>query len=40
LRSLDAIHLSIASSDDFILFSFDKIMNQAAEEFNISTIEI
>ena|GEM_PF-3278053 len=40
LRSLDAIHLGIASSGDFILFSFDKIMNQAAEEFNIPTIEI
>lgn len=40
LRSLDAIHLGIASSNEFILFSFDRIMNQAAKEFNIPTIEI
>ena len=39
LRSLDALHLGIAYSENLSVFSYDKIFNQAAEEFGINVYE-
>lgn len=36
LRSLDALHLGIAYSENFSVFSYDAIFNQTATEFGIS----
>ncbi|MDR9417432.1 type II toxin-antitoxin system VapC family toxin [Gracilimonas sp.] len=36
LRSLDALHLGIAYSENYSVFSYDTIFNQTAIEFGIS----
>ncbi|MAO64189.1 MAG: hypothetical protein CL666_04250 [Balneola sp.] len=38
LRSLDALHLGIAYSENISVLSFDKIFNETAEEFGIPII--
>lgn len=38
LRSLDALHLGIAYSENLSIFSFDKVFIKTAEEFGIRTI--
>lgn len=38
LRSLDAVHLGIAYSENLSVFSFDKIFSESAKEFGITVI--
>lgn len=38
LRTLDAIHLSLAENHQLSLFTFDKVLLDAASEFNIQMV--
>lgn len=40
LRTLDAVHLGIAYENKLKLFSFDRVLNDAARELKIRTLKI